>query len=153
MWRALLSCHGVLNGQQVKNLNGKGASGVRAAVPFQDGDDDGIGWGVVEWSRGDCRDGTGEPAPSRQPIEAAGRNQMGLVKLGPGSWPPWPSDEATNGPSRADASSQPTRRTAQPTIEEPRAYMPTPAGYLSAPPLLAILSFFHKIFSSPSSSI
>ena len=106
MWRALLSCHGVLNGQQVKNLNGKGASGVRAAVPFQDGDDDGIGWGVVEWSRGDCRDGTGEPARSRQPIEAAGRNQMGLVKLGPGSWPPWPSDEATNGPSRADASSQ-----------------------------------------------
>ena len=44
MWRALLSCHGVLNGQQVKNLNGKGASGVRVAVPFQDGDDDGIGW-------------------------------------------------------------------------------------------------------------
>ena len=33
----------MLNGQ-VKNLNGKGASGVRAAVPFQDGDDDGIGW-------------------------------------------------------------------------------------------------------------
>ena len=47
----------------MKNLNGKGASGVRAAVPFQDGDDDGIGWGVVEWSRGDCRDGTGELAP------------------------------------------------------------------------------------------
>ena len=35
---------GVLDGQQVRNLNDNGASGVLAAVPFQDGDDDGIGW-------------------------------------------------------------------------------------------------------------
>ena len=43
MWRRAF-CHGVLDGQQVRNLNDNGASGVLAAVPFQDGDDDGIGW-------------------------------------------------------------------------------------------------------------